>query len=75
MSDKERLHELVELAGELETKLLLDLAERWVGLGQTTYGKILPGTGRDWVRDTKEELLDAVFYLKMAEIDGQEVGQ
>ena len=80
MSDKERLHHLVEMAGELETRLLLEMAERWVELGQREYGLLRTGTGRDWRREQREEIVDWMLYefmereeeraIESAELDG-----
>lgn len=53
---------LVYEAGDVESRMLLELARRYVRFGQSTYGKVTLGDGRDWHREAKEESMDRVFY-------------
>ena len=56
------LLELFEEAGDIELRMLLFMARRWVAVGQREYGVLTLGTGRDWQREKLEEQADRAFY-------------
>jgi hypothetical protein len=52
--------------GAYELRAVTVLARR-IRSGQERYGMLMPGDGRDWLRELSEELLDASIYWAFAE--------
>lgn len=56
------LTKLLHQAGDIEARMLLVAARRWIGLGQEEYGKVELGRGRRWRKESLEETVDQAFY-------------
>lgn len=55
---------LIKRAGPDEVRVLRFIADRIVGLGQSTYGPVdLQSDPRDGYQELSEELADALFYV------------
>lgn len=61
------LTQLLHGAGDIEARLLLELARRFVRFGQAEYGCVDLSKPRDYLREAKEESMDRVFYDMVGE--------